>query len=76
MIVNLFADIGEGLSAGDRGKGKGRKRRRSGRPVTFHHYSGCGDWFFEPDRVQAYNPAAASLVWERTLAFLKDSSRS
>jgi carboxymethylenebutenolidase len=45
--------------------------KRAGRPVTFHHYSGTGHWFFEPDRVDAYNPAAASLAWDRTLAFLK-----
>lgn len=44
--------------------------RRGGRPVTFHHYSGAGHWFFEPDRAE-FNPAAASLAWERTLEFLK-----
>ena len=44
--------------------------RRAGRPVTFHRYSGTGHWFFEPDRPQAYNQAAASLAWDRTLAFL------
>ena len=48
--------------------------RRAGRPVTFHRYSGTGHWFFEPDRSQAYNRAAASLAWERTLAFLRRSS--
>lgn len=47
--------------------------RKAGRPVTFHHYSGTGHWFFEPDRLQAYNPAAASLAWDRTLAFLQAS---
>jgi carboxymethylenebutenolidase len=47
--------------------------RRAGRPVTFYRYSGTGHWFFEPDRSQAYNPAAASLAWDRTLAFLKRS---
>ena len=50
--------------------------RRAGRPVTFFRYPGTGHWFFEPDRVEAYNPAAASLAWERTLAFLKRSSTS
>ena len=50
--------------------------RRAGRPVTFYHYSGTGHWFFEPDRLQAYNQAAASLAWDRTLAFLKHSSVS
>lgn len=48
--------------------------RRAGRPVTFYRYIGTGHWFFEPDRTQAYNQAAANLAWERTLAFLKRSA--
>jgi carboxymethylenebutenolidase len=48
--------------------------RQAGRPVTFYRYGGTGHWFFEPDRVQAYNQAAASLAWDRTLAFLRRSS--
>ena len=48
--------------------------RGAGRPVTFYRYSDTGHWFFEPDRTQAYNQAAASLAWERTLAFLKRSA--
>ncbi len=48
--------------------------KRAGRPVTFYSYSGTGHWFFEPDRTQAYNQAAASLAWDRTLAFLKRSA--
>lgn len=43
---------------------------RAGRPVTFYRYPGTGHWFFEPDRTQAYNQAAANLAWERTLDFL------
>src|SRR3990172_1120716 len=46
--------------------------RRAGRPVTFYCYNGTGHWFFEPDR-SAYHQAAASLAWERTLAFLRRS---
>ena len=42
----------------------------AGRPVTFYRYTGTGHWFFEPDRSDAYNPAAAGLAWDRTLAFL------
>jgi carboxymethylenebutenolidase len=48
--------------------------KRAGRPVTFHVYSGTGHFFFEPDRPDAYNQAAASLAWDRTLAFLRRSS--
>lgn len=46
---------------------------RAGRPVTFHRYPGAGHWFFEPDRADAYNQAAAALAWERTLTFLRSS---
>lgn len=44
--------------------------RAAGRLATFYHYPGTGHWFCEPDRVEAYNPAAASLAWERTWGFL------
>jgi carboxymethylenebutenolidase len=50
--------------------------KRAGRPVTFYRYEGVGHWFFEPDRPDAYNEAAARLAWERTLDFLKHSSTS
>ena len=46
--------------------------RQAGRPVTFYQYPGTGHWFFEPNRT-AYDPAAASLAWERTLAFLEQA---
>jgi carboxymethylenebutenolidase len=49
--------------------------KRASRPVTFYTYLGAGHWFFEPDRLDAYNPAAASLAWDRTLAFLKRPPR-
>lgn len=44
----------------------------AGRPVQFHHDDGTGYWFFEPDRPDAYHPAAAQAAWERTTAFLQD----
>lgn len=47
--------------------------KNAGRPATFYRYPGTGHWFFEPDRPDAYNQAAASLAWDRTLAFLKRS---
>lgn len=45
----------------------------AGRPVTFYRYPNTGHWFSEPDRVDAFNQPAASLAWERTLAFLRRS---
>ena len=48
--------------------------QKAGRPVTLYQYHGTGHWFFEPDRIQAYNQEAADLAWERTLAFLKRPS--
>ncbi len=48
--------------------------KRIGRPVTFYRYPGTGHWFFEPDRADAYNAAAATLAWDRTLEFLKRPS--
>jgi carboxymethylenebutenolidase len=43
-----------------------------GRPTTFHRYGGTAHWFFESDRVPAYDEPAAELAWERTLAFLRE----
>lgn len=45
--------------------------RQAGRPVNFYRYAGTEHWFFEPDRVDAFNQAAASLAWDRTLTFLR-----
>lgn len=50
--------------------------RASGNPVTFYTYPGTGHWFAEDDRPDAYNPAAAALAWERTVAFLRGARGS
>jgi dienelactone hydrolase len=33
--------------------------------------AGAGRWFFGHDRLQAYNPEAARLAWDRPLAFFQ-----
>jgi carboxymethylenebutenolidase len=48
--------------------------RQADRPVEFHTYPGTGHWFAEPDRLDAYDPAAADLAWQRTLAFLQHTA--
>jgi carboxymethylenebutenolidase len=45
--------------------------RKAGREVEFHIYPGAGHWFVEEDRPDAYDPAAAALFRERTIAFLR-----
>lgn len=48
--------------------------KAAGVDVTLHFYPGTAHWFMEEDRPE-YDPAAASLAWERTLEFLKQTLR-
>ena len=48
--------------------------KTAGVDVTIYNYPGTAHWFMEEDRPE-YDPAAASLAWERTLEFLKQSLR-
>jgi carboxymethylenebutenolidase len=41
------------------------------RPSELYTYPGTSHWFFEDDRPDAYNRAAAERVWTRSLRYLK-----
>ena len=46
--------------------------KSGGKTYEFYTYPGTGHWFCENDRPE-FNPEAAELAWQRTLAFLKNT---
>jgi carboxymethylenebutenolidase len=44
----------------------------AGGEVSVHDYAGTEHAFFNDDRPEVYNAAAAALSWDRTLTFLRD----
>jgi carboxymethylenebutenolidase len=42
-----------------------------GKPFTFYTYPRTTHWFFEANRPDAFDAAAAALSWERTISFIQ-----
>lgn len=66
-----FAETDEWVSAAGVRKLE-KSLAAAGKAALFHTYPGTGHWFFEQDRPDAFDPGAAALAWDRTLAFLKE----
>ena len=52
-----------------------KKLKSAGKRVKFYTYPNTGHWFFESDRLDAYNRAASALAWKRTVEFLRRTLR-
>ena len=44
-----------------------------GKDVSFHHYPDAGHAFFNEDRPEAHDEEAAGLLWDRSIAFFRDT---
>ncbi len=53
-----------------------RKLTELGKPHAFHVYPDAAHAFFNEDRADAYDAAAARDAWQKTLAFLRSELRS
>ena len=69
-FLGHFAENDEYESASSRKKLE-KTLKTAGKETTFHVYPGTRHWFFEDDRPE-FDPPAAELAWQRTIAFLKD----
>lgn len=67
-----FAEVDDWVSTASIKKLK-RNMELAGRTASYHVYPGTTHWFFEDDRMAAYNQKAAAASWNRTLEFLRDA---
>lgn len=70
-VLGHFAEMDEWEPL-DGIKGFEKDLQTAGVDVTLHIYPEVAHWFVEADRPE-YDPAAASLAWERTFEFLKQN---
>ena len=70
-VLGHYAETDEYQSA-QRTNDMVENMKAAGVDVTIYNYPETAHWFMEEDRPE-FNAAAASLAWERTLEFLKQS---
>ncbi len=68
-VLGHYAETDEWMSLGQV-KEMEENMKAASVEVTIHFYPGVAHWFVEEDRPE-YDPAAASLAWERTVEFLR-----
>jgi carboxymethylenebutenolidase len=72
-VLGHYAENDEYQSP-QRTNGMVENMKAAGVDVTIYNYPGTAHWFMEEDRPE-YDPAAATLAWERTLKLLEQSLR-
>lgn len=70
-VLGHYAET-DSYQSPERTNGMVENMKAAGVDVTIYNYPGTVHWFMEEDRPE-YKPSAASLAWERTLEFLKQS---
>lgn len=68
-VLGHYAETDEWVPF-DQAKEMEENMKAAGVDVTLHLYPKTAHWFMESDRPE-YDPSAAALAWDRTLAFLK-----
>ena len=69
-FLGHFAESDDWVSAAGLKKLK-RTLEKAGKNFVFHSYPGTTLWFFEEDRVDAFDQEAADVAWTRTVEFLQ-----
>ncbi len=69
-----FAETDEWVSAAGVKKLK-KSLATAGKQAIYYDYPATRHWFFERDRLEAFDREAAATAWQRTLAFLTEGSR-
>jgi carboxymethylenebutenolidase len=69
-----FAQNDEWVSATAK-KAMQKSLHAAGREAVYYEYPDTTHWFFESDRHASFQPQAAELSWERSLAFLRGTAR-